>query len=153
MYVSSGNRGCREWSRSRRRVTTQRLAPLTYIHIYIHTECVCMYVCMYVCRCPPYNGCGLRSGMEPLLQSRNGRLPGPLVQPCPAIRYIYTYIHTYIRTYNHHIYRQISTYHVCMYVGRKFWPTVGRIDNVYGDRNLVCTCPPMSVYETEPAAA
>jgi len=29
----------------------------------------------------------------------------------------------------------------------KFWPTVGRIDNVYGDRNLVCTCPPMSVYE------
>lgn len=37
--------------------------------------------------------------------------------------------------------------------GRKFWPTVGRIDNVYGDRNLVCTCPPMSVYETEPATA
>ena len=24
----------------------------------------------------------------------------------------------------------------------KFWPTVGRIDNVYGDLNLVCTCPP-----------
>jgi len=31
---------------------------------------------------------------------------------------------------------------------RKFWPSVGRIDNVYGDRNLVCTCPPVSVYET-----
>ena len=29
----------------------------------------------------------------------------------------------------------------------KFWPTVGRIDNVYGDRHLVCTCPPMSDYE------
>jgi glycine dehydrogenase len=28
----------------------------------------------------------------------------------------------------------------------KFWPTVGRIDNVYGDRNLVCTCPPVSDY-------
>jgi len=25
----------------------------------------------------------------------------------------------------------------------KFWPTVNRIDNVYGDRNLVCSCPPM----------
>ena len=24
----------------------------------------------------------------------------------------------------------------------KFWPAVGRIDNVYGDRHLVCTCPP-----------
>jgi glycine dehydrogenase len=26
----------------------------------------------------------------------------------------------------------------------KFWPAVGRIDNPYGDRNLVCSCPPMS---------
>jgi glycine dehydrogenase len=25
----------------------------------------------------------------------------------------------------------------------KFWPSVARIDNVYGDRNLVCTCPPV----------
>ncbi len=29
---------------------------------------------------------------------------------------------------------------------RKFWPSVGRVDNVYGDRNLVCSCPPMSDY-------
>ena len=28
----------------------------------------------------------------------------------------------------------------------KFWPHVGRIDNAYGDRNLVCTCPPMEAY-------
>jgi glycine dehydrogenase len=28
----------------------------------------------------------------------------------------------------------------------KFWPAVGRIDNVYGDRNLVCSCPPMDDY-------
>jgi len=26
---------------------------------------------------------------------------------------------------------------------RKFWPTVGRIDNPYGDRNLMCACPPV----------
>ncbi|HEX8523254.1 MAG TPA: aminomethyl-transferring glycine dehydrogenase [Tepidisphaeraceae bacterium] len=26
----------------------------------------------------------------------------------------------------------------------KFWPAVGRIDNPYGDRNLICTCPPMA---------
>jgi glycine dehydrogenase len=30
---------------------------------------------------------------------------------------------------------------------RKFWPSVGRIDNAYGDRNLVCACPPMEAYE------
>jgi glycine dehydrogenase len=28
----------------------------------------------------------------------------------------------------------------------KYWPPVGRVDNVYGDRNLVCTCPPMEAY-------
>jgi len=28
----------------------------------------------------------------------------------------------------------------------KIWPTVGRIDNVYGDRNLICACPPVSEY-------
>ena len=30
--------------------------------------------------------------------------------------------------------------------GWKFWPTVGRIDQAYGDRNLVCTCPPIEEY-------
>jgi glycine dehydrogenase len=28
----------------------------------------------------------------------------------------------------------------------KFWPPVGRIDNPYGDRNLVCSCPPVEDY-------
>ncbi|MFU1478118.1 aminomethyl-transferring glycine dehydrogenase [Roseovarius sp. C7] len=28
----------------------------------------------------------------------------------------------------------------------KYWPPVNRVDNVYGDRNLVCTCPPMEDY-------
>ncbi|MCB1386413.1 MAG: aminomethyl-transferring glycine dehydrogenase [Nitratireductor sp.] len=28
----------------------------------------------------------------------------------------------------------------------KYWPPVNRVDNVYGDRHLVCTCPPMEAY-------
>ena len=28
----------------------------------------------------------------------------------------------------------------------KYWPPVGRVDNVYGDRNLICTCPPLEAY-------
>jgi len=28
----------------------------------------------------------------------------------------------------------------------KYWPPVNRVDNVHGDRNLICTCPPMSDY-------
>ncbi len=31
----------------------------------------------------------------------------------------------------------------------KYWPPVNRIDNVYGDRNLVCTCPPLEDYMDE----
>jgi len=31
----------------------------------------------------------------------------------------------------------------------KYWPPVGRVDNVYGDRNLVCSCAPVSSYATE----
>ena len=28
----------------------------------------------------------------------------------------------------------------------KLWPSVGRIDDSYGDKNLVCSCPPMETY-------
>lgn len=31
--------------------------------------------------------------------------------------------------------------------GWKFWPTVSRIDQAYGDRNLICVCPPVETYE------
>ena len=30
---------------------------------------------------------------------------------------------------------------------RKFWPSVGRIESAYGDRNLVCACPPVEAYQ------
>jgi glycine dehydrogenase len=30
---------------------------------------------------------------------------------------------------------------------QKWWPSVGRVDNAWGDRNLVCTCPPLEAYE------
>jgi glycine dehydrogenase len=33
----------------------------------------------------------------------------------------------------------------------KFWPTVGRVDNAYGDRNLVCACPPIEDYAEDVA--
>ncbi len=32
------------------------------------------------------------------------------------------------------------------YTNDKYWPTVARVDNVYGDRNLMCTCPPIEEY-------
>ncbi len=29
----------------------------------------------------------------------------------------------------------------------KYWPPVGRVDNAYGDKNIVCSCPPMDEYQ------
>lgn len=35
----------------------------------------------------------------------------------------------------------------------KFWPSVSRVDNAYGDRNLVCSCAPIEAYMEEPVGA
>jgi glycine dehydrogenase len=34
---------------------------------------------------------------------------------------------------------------------QKYWPPVARVDNVYGDRNVMCACPPVSAYEEQQA--
>ena len=42
--------------------------------------------------------------------------------------------------------REQAAYPLPWIAAAKFWPSVKRIDNVGGDRNLVCTCPPMADY-------
>jgi glycine dehydrogenase len=43
-----------------------------------------------------------------------------------------------------HAYTRTQAAYPLLYLkDAKFWPSVGRIDNPYGDRNLICTCPPM----------
>ena len=43
--------------------------------------------------------------------------------------------------------RERAAYPLPWVKSHKFWPSVGRIDNAFGDRNLVCACPPMSDYQ------
>ncbi len=43
--------------------------------------------------------------------------------------------------------RAQAAYPVASLRQHKFWPTISRIDNPYGDRNLMCECPPVSEYE------
>ncbi len=43
--------------------------------------------------------------------------------------------------------RKQAAYPAPWIADNKFWPTVKRVDNAYGDRNLVCTCPEVSAYE------
>jgi glycine dehydrogenase len=42
--------------------------------------------------------------------------------------------------------REQAAYPVASLRRSKFWPPVSRIDNPYGDRNLMCACPPMEEY-------
>ena len=47
--------------------------------------------------------------------------------------------------------RERAAYPLPYLRGHKFWPSVARIDNPYGDRNLICSCPPMEEYVEEGA--
>jgi glycine dehydrogenase len=58
----------------------------------------------------------------------------------------------------HHDYsREQAAYPVRSLRDGKYWPPVSRVDNVWGDRNLVCACPPVEAYQddssTEPVQA
>ncbi|MFV3403537.1 aminomethyl-transferring glycine dehydrogenase [Pseudomonas sp. NY15463] len=43
--------------------------------------------------------------------------------------------------------REQAVYPLPSLVDAKYWPPVGRVDNVYGDRNLVCACPSIESYQ------
>ncbi len=49
-------------------------------------------------------------------------------------------------TWTHPYSREAAVYPLPFVRANKFWPSVARIDNPYGDRNLMCTCPPMENY-------
>ena len=49
--------------------------------------------------------------------------------------------------WNHPYTRERAAYAVAGLKVKKFWPASARVDNAYGDRNLVCTCPPVAAYQ------
>jgi glycine dehydrogenase len=48
--------------------------------------------------------------------------------------------------WNHSYDRQKAAFPLNWVIENKFWPSVGRIDDGFGDRNLVCTCDPIDLY-------
>ncbi len=44
--------------------------------------------------------------------------------------------------------REVAVFPAPWLRARKFWPAVARINNAFGDRNLVCACPPIEAYGT-----
>ncbi|HBQ84252.1 MAG: glycine dehydrogenase (aminomethyl-transferring) [Bacteroidetes bacterium GWE2_41_25] len=51
--------------------------------------------------------------------------------------------------WNHKYDRQKAAFPLKWVVENKFWPSAGRVDDGYGDRNLVCTCDPVDSYRQE----
>lgn len=48
--------------------------------------------------------------------------------------------------WNHHYTREQAAFPLAYVSDRKFWPSVARVNNSHGDRNLICTCAPISDY-------
>ncbi|RKR85376.1 glycine dehydrogenase (decarboxylating) [Mucilaginibacter gracilis] len=48
--------------------------------------------------------------------------------------------------------RQKAAFPLAYVAAHKFWPSVGRVNDTYGDRTLICTCPPIEEYEFEESA-
>ena len=53
--------------------------------------------------------------------------------------------------WNHAYSRQEAAFPLAYVTKNKFWPSIARINNTFGDRNLICTCEPMESYMEEKA--
>lgn len=55
--------------------------------------------------------------------------------------------------WKHSYSREVAAYPLEYVKQNKFWPSVSRVNNTYGDRNLICTCEPVSAYMEEEVQA
>ena len=53
--------------------------------------------------------------------------------------------------WSHAYSRELGAFPLASLKRQKYWPTVGRVDNVHGDRNLFCSCVPLSAWEAASA--
>ena len=58
----------------------------------------------------------------------------------------HTAVEVMAETWTHPYSREQAAFPLPYVRANKYWPPVKRVDNVYGDRNLVCTCAPLEEY-------
>jgi glycine dehydrogenase len=58
----------------------------------------------------------------------------------------HTAVHALAGEWKHPYSREQAVYPLAWVKHNKFWPSVGRLNNAYGDKNLVCACPPIESY-------
>ncbi|MBN9175963.1 MAG: aminomethyl-transferring glycine dehydrogenase [Microbacterium sp.] len=64
----------------------------------------------------------------------------------PLVNAPHTAAAVVVSSWDHPYPRELAVYPVHALVRTKYWPPVRRIDNAYGDRNLVCACPPVEAF-------
>ena len=69
----------------------------------------------------------------------------------PMINAPHTYLELSADEWQHSYSRQDAAFPKKYLKDYKYWSPVARVDNVYGDRNLVCSCPSMDEYKDEAA--
>jgi glycine dehydrogenase len=64
----------------------------------------------------------------------------------PLVNAPHTIEHCTAESWTHAYSREMAAFPLPWVRQHKCWPTVGRVDNAFGDRNLVCACPPIEAY-------
>ena len=82
------------------------------------------------------------------IENGNGSAEESILRHAP-----YTVEAVAVDRWSHQFSRQQAAFPVESLKVDRYWPPVGRIDNVYGDRNLVCSCPPVADYAETPTEA
>ena len=83
---------------------------------------------------------------QEIQQVADGKLPG---EDNPLKHAPHTVDVVCADEWEHHYSRSLAAYPVPSLKQNKYWSPVGRVDNIYGDKNLVCSCPPLSAYEDD----
>ena len=65
----------------------------------------------------------------------------------PLVNAPHTQVDLSAQEWAHPYSREVACFPSAQAKAAKYWPTVNRVDNVYGDRNLICSCPTISEYE------
>jgi len=81
---------------------------------------------------------------EEIRQIEEGQWPA---DDNPLVNAPHTATTALAETWSHPYSRQTGCLPAPGQAAMKYWPPVARVDNVYGDRNLICTCPPVSSYD------
>lgn len=86
---------------------------------------------------------GIRNEIRAIEEGRSDREDNPLVNAPHTLRTALS------ESWNHAYSREEAIFPLEDQRFTKFWPSVSRVDDAYGDRNLVCTCLPMEAYSSE----